>query len=383
MRASNALRGVPDARSAVASGAEVVPLLPDAGGEAAPARRLRLLSASDIANEPDPEPVVAGMLYRGTMAAIVAPYSSFKSFVALDLALCIATGLDYHGRPVRRGPVVYIAAEGRGGLKKRLAAWCGLNGLRDASVPDIHFVPQSVALNASEDLAELLALVAEMPTPPVAVFIDTVHRTFRGNENDAQDAGDYIRAGDAIRERTGALMLYVHHTGWEGTRSRGSSSLPAAWDTEITLKRDDGQVEVSCSKQKDVEEFAPFRLETVSVAGSLALRPVVPGSSKLTKNEVTALSEVQASEGLRSKAWEDATGLAKGSFHNARRRLLDLGYVKQTKEFYTATDTGRLALSTTVNAGTNEVQLGGSYEVHSTPQVHRPEGCTSDLVPSR
>ena len=49
--------------------------------------------------------------------------------MSLDLGLSVATGRQWLGKPVEKGLVVYIAAEGVGGLAKRVAAWKLVNGI--------------------------------------------------------------------------------------------------------------------------------------------------------------------------------------------------------------------------------------------------------------
>lgn len=340
--------------------------------------RYRLLTAQQLAELPEPEPLVAGVLARDTLAAIVAKYASFKSFVAMDLALCIATGLDWHGHAVVQGNVAYIAVEGVQSLHRRVEAWRILNRLPD--VGGVYFLPTAVILNEARDLRDFLAAVEAMPAPPIAIIVDTLARTIKGNESDTEDMNGYLLACTRLRESTGATVILVHHTGWEGTRSRGSSSLPGALDTEITLVRDGDQVTITASKQKDGPEGLIATLEAVPVGKSLALRPVVPTCSELTRNERAALTVVQAADSLTSTEWMELTSLAKGSFHNARNRLLALAYVKVAKKRYAITEAGRQALSTTVNRGTTEVQTTGSAEVQLT---HTPLGVSvvPDLVP--
>jgi hypothetical protein len=58
------------------------------------------------------------------LALLFGPPGEGKSFVALDWALCVATGEKWLGKhAVQQGHVLYIAAEGGGGMKKRVAAW--------------------------------------------------------------------------------------------------------------------------------------------------------------------------------------------------------------------------------------------------------------------
>src|SRR5687768_16766709 len=46
-----------------------------------------------------------------------------KSFAAIDLSCCIATGTPWHGNRTTSGAVFYIAGEGQNGLARRFAAW--------------------------------------------------------------------------------------------------------------------------------------------------------------------------------------------------------------------------------------------------------------------
>src|SRR5512146_1101714 len=76
------------------------------------AARFRLLTPTQLAAIAPPPPLVHGLLFRAGFSAIVAPYDSYKSFVALSLALSIGSGLDWFGHDVARGLVIYQAAEG-------------------------------------------------------------------------------------------------------------------------------------------------------------------------------------------------------------------------------------------------------------------------------
>ena len=339
----------------------------DDGDEPA-APRFRLLSVADLALIPEPEPLVEGVLARATLAAIVAKYASFKSFVALDLALHIALGLDWYGRAVTMGPVVYVYAEGVRGIRRRVEAWRQFNQLPD--IGGISFLPQSVLLNEPRDCRDLLSAIRELAAPPIAVVVDTLARTFKGNESAGEDMNAYIAACDHIKESSGATVILVHHTGWEGTRSRGSTSLPGALDTELTLTRDGDRVSIAATKQKDGPEGDIVTLEAVEIGGSLAFKRFGPTSPRLSENERLCLSEVQASDGLTTTAWMKAIGLAPSSFHNAKNRLATLGYVRcGAGRKWVATEAGNMALGPKVQAGPNEVQSPQSREVQTFPPL--------------
>jgi hypothetical protein len=326
------------------------------------APRFPLFTDLELAALPAKAAVVAGMLFADTLASIVAKWESFKTFFALEVAFCIAVGADYNGRRVQHGAVVYVSAEGGASIAKRLAALRAKYGAFQGQIP-LLIHPGPVLINQPEQVAALLestrSRLADLGWASlsiVAVFIDTLARNMSGNENAVEDMSAFRRGLDYIRTETGACVIVVHHTGWEGERSRGSSSLPSALDTEIFIRRDDQQIVIHNEKQKDAPHFPDFTLEATPMAGSLVFLPVVPGSPKLTANETIALKQVQEAPGLRSNPWLEASGLPKGSFHNARKRLIALAYVGQRGGVYLATDAGRLALGTTVKCGTSEVQ---------------------------
>ncbi|MBQ5158854.1 DNA primase, partial [Citrobacter freundii] len=90
------------------------------------------------------------------------------------------------------------------------------------------------------------------------VVIDTLARCFGGNdENDARDMGAFIEGCDTIKQKTGATVLVVHHSGKDEAKgARGSSSFRAALDAEFHVKRE-GEARaliLSCTKMKDSEE---------------------------------------------------------------------------------------------------------------------------------
>ena len=93
--------------------------------EAEPPRRrpgLRLLRRADLEARA-PRWLVRGLLEQDSLLCLYGEPGHGKSFVSVDLACSVATGRDFHGQKVRRGPVVLIAGEGRSGLLRRVAAW--------------------------------------------------------------------------------------------------------------------------------------------------------------------------------------------------------------------------------------------------------------------
>jgi hypothetical protein len=193
------------------------------------------------------------------MAQIFGSSNTGKSFLAIDLAMHIALGRPWRGFKTKKACVLYIAAEGLGGLAARMKAWCQrYNATPD---PDLFFIrPYSVQLTVAGAAAALAEKIQSLPVPPRFVILDTLAANFGpGNENDAQDMAV---AMNALRTLSGDwLAASIHHSGHgDKTRSRGHSSLYAAMDIELQVTRDDpkGPVKVMHTKCRDLDRMDPL-----------------------------------------------------------------------------------------------------------------------------
>jgi len=190
---------------------------------------------------------------------------TFKSFIALDMALHVAHGLEWLGKKTKKGAVLIVAAEGGAGLWKRIVAWHRKRRLKwtDAAV---YVVPVSVDLTA--DSAGVTVAAEALGIKPDLVIIDTLSQTFNGEENSAGEIASYLREiGLWFRASWQCAVLVVHHTGHVATeRPRGSSALRSNVDFMFGVFRDEKEMlaTVECVKQKDGELF-----ESVSFAMSV------------------------------------------------------------------------------------------------------------------
>ena len=85
-------------------------------------RVIRLLPAAEVMNQPDPDFLIDELIEENSLALVYGPSNVGKSFVVLDWCFSVAAGLPWLGRRTLSGDVVYISAEGSGGLSKRLSA---------------------------------------------------------------------------------------------------------------------------------------------------------------------------------------------------------------------------------------------------------------------
>lgn len=231
--------------------------------------RIRLLSLDDMQNLPPVSWLINDTITLGGMSMIWGRSGSLKSFAALDMGMCIATpGALWHGKEVKHGPVVYLAAEGASGLARRAIGWRESRGCGQAS--QFKIIPHSVTMT-SEDRAELIASLKAEEEKPILIVIDTVSRTFgAGNPNQPADMNAYVAAGDELREATGAHVMFIHHAGEDEDRNEvGNKGLRNACDTVIFIKRNRDKIqlinEAPKGKQKDAEEFKTITLYPTKV----------------------------------------------------------------------------------------------------------------------
>lgn len=226
--------------------------------------------AHEIGEGEPPRWLAKGWLPCGVLAVLYGEPGSFKSFVALDLALSLAAGRDWLGRRTASASALYLALEGGGGVARRIAAWRRHHGIGAPEAFRLVTVP--VALIGQDAQADALIaearFMADAGHAPDLIVVDTLSRALSGgDENGSGDMGALVRAADRVKDETGAAVLLVHHCGKDASRgARGHSLLRGAADVEIEA-RGAGKLaaELTLTKSKDGEAGLALTAELVSV----------------------------------------------------------------------------------------------------------------------
>jgi len=224
-----------------------------------------LLDGAGLASLPEPEPLIEGWLSRNTLARVYGPSGHGKSFVVLDMAACVSTGLPWHGRPVRQARVVYGLAEGVAGMAKRAQAWSERHGVDHG----VLFLPRAIQVMGPEWPAFVEAM---RRAKPGLIILDTQARSTAGrNENDNSDMSEVVARLDELRMVTGACVLLVHHRGLTGEQARGASAVKGAMDVEHDVTRVRERITVRNGKSKDDAQSEPLELDMVPTGRSVVL----------------------------------------------------------------------------------------------------------------
>ncbi len=227
-------------------------------------KRFQLLTTTILAALPERGYLLKGIMAPGELSVWWGEPKCGKSFLAMHIAYALAQGRSVLGRRVRQCQVLYLACEGRSGLRGRVQA------LERRYGPATGFLAlaEPIDLRGTGDTDALVEII--IAHRAALVVVDTLNRVIAGgDENSSADMGALIRNLDHIRARTGAHVMVIHHgTKSGGSTPRGHGSLIGAADAIIEVSADDeGNRKAAITDAKDDAsgKAIAFHLEVVEL----------------------------------------------------------------------------------------------------------------------
>ncbi len=159
--------------------------------------RFKLIPVAELIENPAPISWVIRRYIEGNSIGLLFGESGAgKSFCAIDMGLCVATGKKYQGNDVCKGAVIYIGGEGHNGIPRRLKAWELHYGI---SLIDVQFYVSNCAaslydMSSVYEVIEAVSLIVQqIGENPMLIIIDTLARNFgAANESSSEDMGQFI-----------------------------------------------------------------------------------------------------------------------------------------------------------------------------------------------
>jgi hypothetical protein len=250
---------------------------------------------------------VKGLLPDRGLASVYGPTSSGKSFLVIDMIAKIATGENFFGYKTKQCPVVYVALEGAGGIAKRIQAY---ESQHKTKLPDTFRVVTDHLSLFNSDAETFASEINAAGLHAGIIVIDTLAQSApEAEENTSSDMGRILSNAQLLARITGSLVVLVHHTGKDVSRgARGHSSLAAALDAAIEVKRPLTGREWRIAKSKDGEDGVthPFRLQIVDLGLDEDSEPI---TSCAVVSDLFRQSQPKEPKGRNQKAVLDALNL--------------------------------------------------------------------------
>lgn len=283
---------------------------------------MRIIHADDLTLLPPIEFLADTHLVAKGLNILYGPSGAFKTFYEVHLALTIA----------QIAPVLYVAAEGVGGLNSRVAAWCEYHS---ATRGQLHFITHEINLLDTEAVDRFIQAAKALKGLALVIF-DTYARCIPGgDENSAKDTGRAIQSCAKIQRTLNTAVSLVHHTNRAERGERGSGAMRGAADVMIEMGNGDGLIRVDCSKEKDGEPWPTefYRFVPVSTSGILEFANCVEASSKLTQIQIRILEflslEVFTEAGATSRQIADSLNIAIGTIYRVLSELKRNSHILQ------------------------------------------------------
>ena len=226
------------------------------------ANKFKLVRWGESTFDPNEEWRIKHIMPMKGVGLIYGKSQSLKSFVAMHLALSVALGEAWAGKRVKKAAVVYLCAEGQGGVPKRVAGLTKARGIKGEV--EVHIIYTAPNLGTMEgDLLSLIASIEAAGVKPGLIVVDTTAKTIGAAEENGPGMAAFVWNAGALSEHFGCFTLAVHHVGHGDEaqkRPRGWSGVIGTGDTLILCERDGEGFETALTVQKEKDEASGFSL---------------------------------------------------------------------------------------------------------------------------
>lgn len=227
-------------------------------------------SIEDCYATPDAVWLLDGFWQQGGITNLYSESNLGKTWVALDMALRIASGMLWHGKAINRkgGKVLYIGAEAPASARRRAADWAQLYDAR-SKLNDFKVITKSLDLLNKDTVQKFIE--GYKKTSIECIFIDTLACSMSSgeNENSNNEMAAVVEALKSITTELDCAVMVLHHPGKSGATERGGSAYKAGIDTSLKLTTD-GEVDgceilkLETEKQRDGERLTRYFKKVVT-----------------------------------------------------------------------------------------------------------------------
>lgn len=192
-----------------------------------------------------PDALVEGVLREGGKMVCSGKDKSGKSFLAINLGVCVATGSKWLGLDCKQGRALYLNLEiNEADFMERVYDVATALGV-DAELAERNFL----IVKRPKSGLTITQFVESLSREPEAVgcslvIIDPQYKIFEGNENEQRDMAEFYAEIDRLISALGCAVFVVHHQskGYQGNketseRACGSSVFGRDPDAIMSIDR--------------------------------------------------------------------------------------------------------------------------------------------------
>lgn len=199
--------------------------------------------------------LIEGLITKGSVNLLVGEGGSKKTWAALDLAVCVATGAKWLDFPTRQAPVLIVDEEsGERRLKRRLLETLNGHLVKREDVPPIAYLSLNLLdMRAPDDVTALSMAIRESNAG--LVIIDALADIMPGaDENAVKDVQPVFMKLRQIAELTQAAIVVIHHSNKQNGY-RGSTAIKGAVDLMLMVESapKSPYITFNAEKARDIE----------------------------------------------------------------------------------------------------------------------------------
>lgn len=240
--------------------------------------------------------LIEGLWAEGAVGCIGGTPKSGKTWLALEMALAVASGRPCLGRYAvpSRGTVLLYAAEDRPqALRARAEELATARGLALERVPVGLITEPALRLDLNEHRLRLSATVEKLK--PRLLILDPLVRLHRSDENSSADISELLGYLRALQRAHDVAIVLVHHVrksgaGQPGQSLRGSGDLHAWGDSNLYLLRRKGGLELHVEHRSHPAP-EPVAIELASRPTRLEVRATAPPLDDLEQAVLELLAQ--------------------------------------------------------------------------------------------
>jgi hypothetical protein len=294
---------------------------------------------------PDARWLVEGLWADQAVGILGGEPKCCKSFLALDLAVAVASGTPCLRQfPVRRrGRVLLLAAEdAHSVVRDRLESICGAAGVGLEDLDVLVITEPAVRLDLDHEAARLAATVEKYQ--PTLLVLDPFVRLHRVDENSSGEVAPILSFLRSLQQRYHTAVALVHHSRKGGSRRpgqglRGSSEFHAWGDSNLYLQRQ-GELLQLTTEHRAAAAVPPMRLQLQENGAGVALAvvdPEVPQPETMLESPTDRIVGVLGAARMPMTIDEIRRGsrLRKATVCEELGRLVEAGRVRRKNGTYT------------------------------------------------